>query len=272
MAPRWIAVGDGVFMRRFRRWDNLSFDQNVGVVLGERGPVVIDARGSHRRAASVLQELRALTRQPVVAVVNTHHHWDHTFGNAMFRPAPIWGHANNALHFAERGERRRQQVSELVPRLADELAEVVLTPPDRTFTRRATLDLGNRLVRLSHPGRGHTDNDVIVQVPDADVTFAGDLLVEGTSPGFNDAYPISWSQVLARLAREVAAGVVVPGHGGALAASDIASRRAQMEEMARLGRAVVRGEIGEEAAATQSPFNRATSLQAIARIRAELVS
>jgi glyoxylase-like metal-dependent hydrolase (beta-lactamase superfamily II) len=256
-------------MRRFRTWGTLRFDQNVGLVLGERGPVVIDARGSHRRASRVLQELRAITRQPVFAVVNTHHHWDHTFGNAMFRPAPIWGHDNNARHFLERGERRRQQVSEIEPRLADELAEVILTPPDRTFARRTSIDLGDRVVHLRHPGRGHTDNDVVVDVPDASVVFAGDLLVEGTAPGFNDAYPIAWARLLSGLERDITRGAVVPGHGGALAASDIGSRRAQMEAMVRLGRAVLRGEISEDAAARQSPFPRAPSLQAIARIRVE---
>ena len=54
------------------------------------------------------------------------------------------------------------------------LAAVVLDPPDRTFADRAVIDLDGRAVELRYLGRGHTDNDIIVRIPDADVLCAGD--------------------------------------------------------------------------------------------------
>lgn len=257
-------------MRRFRAWRNFKFDQNVGLVLGDRGAVVVDTRASHRLAARVITELRSVTRQPVVAVVNTHHHWDHTWGNALFKPAPIWGHVNCARHFVERNERQRRRLIEHEPGMAEEFAEVQFTPPDRTLVRQATIDLGDRILQLRHLGRAHTDNDVVVKVPDAQVLFAGDLMVADTMPGFGDSFPVSWSRLLGGLASEITAGTVVPGHGGALGPAGVVERRDQMAEMVRLGRAVAGGTMSERDALRQSPFTRGPTTTALERIRLEL--
>jgi glyoxylase-like metal-dependent hydrolase (beta-lactamase superfamily II) len=272
MTSRWQEVGPDVYMRRYRVWRTFKFDQNVGLILGESGAVVVDTRASQRLAARVISELRGVTRQPVVAVVNTHHHWDHTWGNAMFKPAPIWGHVNCSRHFVERNERQRQQLMTHEPGMVDEFAEVQLTPPDRLLTHRATIDLGSRKVRLRHLGPGHTDNDVVVDVPDAAVTFAGDLMVADTMPGFGDSFPIGWARLLQTLAGTITSGTVVPGHGGALTPPAVVQRRDQMVEMVRLGRAVAGGTLSERDALRQSPFTRGPSATALARIRMELGS
>jgi glyoxylase-like metal-dependent hydrolase (beta-lactamase superfamily II) len=270
MARRWIEVGDGVFMRRFRTWRNFRFDQNVGLVLGRRGALIVDTRASQRLAARALTELRGVTRAPIVAVVNTHHHWDHTWGNAMFRPAPIWGHVNCARYLVERSEPVRERLIAHDPGMADEFEEVEVTPPDRTLVRSATIDLGDRIVRLRHLGPAHTDNDVVVQVPDASVTYAGDLLVGYPAPGFGDSFPLAWWRLLRRLAPEIGDGTVVPGHGGALDRRDVAERRDQMAELVRIGRAVARGTMDERSALRASPFARDPTRLALHRLRAEL--
>ena len=81
------------------------------------------------------------------------------------------------------------------------------------------LDLGDRMVELIHPGRGHTAGDLVVRVPDADVLLAGDLVEESVVrqgvPGFGpDCYPLEWPLSLdIVLSLTTAASVVVPGHG-----------------------------------------------------------
>jgi glyoxylase-like metal-dependent hydrolase (beta-lactamase superfamily II) len=106
------------------------------------------------------------------------------------------------------GEIKRRYFVRRLP----ELADVVITPPTRTLVDAATLDLGGRRIDLRHLGLGHTDNDIIVEVPDADVVFAGDLIEQGAPPVFNDAFPLDWPSTLDRLAARVT-GAVVPGHG-----------------------------------------------------------
>src|SRR6478752_3360256 len=101
MATRWTEIGERVFVRRYA-----FFDQNIVVVLGS----------------------------PVVGVVvNSHGHYDHVFGNSVFRPAPIWGHERAAEMLRRTGDRQREGAAAEVPEIAAELAAVVLDPADRTF-------------------------------------------------------------------------------------------------------------------------------------------
>jgi glyoxylase-like metal-dependent hydrolase (beta-lactamase superfamily II) len=264
----WYEVGDRVFVRRYHTWHDEPFDQNIGVVIGGDGVAVIDTRASHRLADELSAELRELTRLPVAAVVNTHHHWDHSFGNARFLPAPIWGHVRCAERVRDDGERMRQRVVSQEPAVADELQEVVFTPPDRTFSDRATLDLGDRQLELRFLGRGHTDNDIVVLVPDAGVLFAGDLLENDAPPSYGDAYPAAWAMTAARVVPEVS-GAVVPGHGSIGDAEFAEGQAMEIGEMAELGRAVVDGEMPEAQAVARAPFPAATARTAIARSRRE---
>jgi glyoxylase-like metal-dependent hydrolase (beta-lactamase superfamily II) len=170
----WQEVGDRVFRFRYR-----SYDLNVGAVVGDDEVLVVDTRSFAAEAARLLADLRALTRLPCRQVVNTHAHFDHCFGNATLRPAAIWGHRRCAEQLRDAGEERRRKLMAAHPEVAEELAGVVLDPPDRPVgDAGAELVVGGRRVELRFCGRGHTDNDLVVVVPDAGVVFAGDLVEE----------------------------------------------------------------------------------------------
>ena len=210
----WTEVADRVFVRRYSTWGDEPFDQNIGVVLGRDGLVVIDTRASHRLADELRAEIAELSRLPIAAVVNTHHHWDHTFGNARFLPSPIWGHARCAERVLADGDAMRARVIAQAPEFADELGEVVLTPPDQVFSDAATVDLGDRELRLAYLGHGHTDNDIVIEVPDAGVLFAGDLLENDAAPSYGDAFPRAWAATVSERLLPLVRNAVVPGHGG----------------------------------------------------------
>ncbi len=265
----WREVGDHVFVRRYSTWGAEPFDQNVGVVLGSDGVVIIDTRASHRLADEVLADLRRLSRAPLAAVINTHHHWDHTFGNARFAPVPIWGHVRCAERVRDEGEAMRQRVAAQAPEYADELGEVVLTPPDRTFDESALLDLGNRQLELRYLGHGHTDNDIVISVPDAATLFVGDLLENNAPPGFGDAFPLAWAETAVKLLGYDAAAVV-PGHG-TVGDAALARRGAdELRAMADLAQQVLGGLIGPEEVVSRAPYPEATARLAIERARLEI--
>ena len=199
-------------------------DVNVGVVAGDRGLLVIDTHASEVEARTVVEQVRRLARGNVVAVVNTHQHFDHTFGNAVFSDEydglELFAHEAAAAGLAESGpalqEEARNDDSE--PRHAD-IASARIVVPDQTFSSARAIDLGDRFVELIHPGRGHTAGDTVIRVPDADVMFAGDLVEESAQrngvPGFgDDCFPMEWPTTMDLvISMLTASSVVVPGHG-----------------------------------------------------------
>jgi glyoxylase-like metal-dependent hydrolase (beta-lactamase superfamily II) len=152
------------------------------------------------------------------------------------------------------GEAMRRYVMEALPGLADEVREAVITPPDRTFEERATIDLGDRVVELRYLGRGHTDNDIVVLVPDARALMAGDLLENDAPPSFGDAHPLAWAATVTDGMLPLVEQVVVPGHGRP-AGRELAERQAgELNELAGLIRQVGSGAIGPDEMMAASPY------------------
>jgi len=93
-------------------------------------------------------------------VVNTHHHFDHSFGNAVFAAlgAPIWGHEETAVLLGAHGAALREQWHrewlEVEPALAAELAAVTPTPPDHTVRTRPSWTWAAARSSWRHFGRG----------------------------------------------------------------------------------------------------------------------
>ena len=215
----FVEVADRCWVARFD-----FLDVNVGLVGGDRGLLVVDTHASEPEARRVVEHVRALGAGNVVAVVNTHEHFDHTFGNVVFAEEydapPIYAHEDAAAGLATSGpamqETARSDTGD--PRHADVAAARLLAPTD-TFSSVRAVDLGDRLVELVHPGRGHTAGDVVVRVGDCDVMFAGDLVEESARrhavPGFgDDSFPMEWPATLDLLISLLSPGsLVVPGHG-----------------------------------------------------------
>lgn len=213
-------VADRVWVTRLD-W----FDVNVTVVGGEEGLLVVDTFASTAAAAPVLEAVRRLGG-PIRWAVNTHHHFDHTFGNAVFAEAgaELVAHEDVAQTLQSHAEDTQRRVKEQLATEPDEpdgrwaaLAETEIVVPTRTFSSVMVLDLGDRTVDLVHPGRGHTGGDCVLRVSDADVLIAGDLVEQANNatPGFgDDCYPMEWPLTLDVVLQLLTpSSVVVPGHG-----------------------------------------------------------
>ena len=225
----WIEVGDRVYVRRHR-----FLDLNIGLVVGDGACLVVDTRASEVQGRDLADAVRRVSADPWV-VVNTHFHFDHSFGNAVFRPATIWGHQRAAERLATDGEAMRQRIADRArdageDAIADDVAASRIDPPDELVDDVVTLTVGGRPVHLRHLGRGHTDNDLVVVVPDAELLLAGDLVEEGAPPQFGDGYPLDWPATMDALLALVT-GPVVPGHGAVV---DRAYVQAQRDELAGL--------------------------------------
>jgi glyoxylase-like metal-dependent hydrolase (beta-lactamase superfamily II) len=235
MSEPWSEVADRVYVRRHR-----SMDLNVSLVVGDGACLVVDTRASEQQGRDLADAIRTVTPHPWV-VVNTHFHFDHSFGNPVFRPAEIWGHRRAAEQLRADGERMRHAIAERhreagQPELADDIDASRIDPPDQLVDDLATLSVGGRPVQLRYLGRGHTDNDLVLTVPDAGLVIAGDLVEEGAPPQFGSAFPLDWPGTLDAVA-ELITGPVVPGHGAIVDRSYVTAQRAELADLAGKARA-----------------------------------
>jgi glyoxylase-like metal-dependent hydrolase (beta-lactamase superfamily II) len=237
-------------------------DVNATLVVGGEAALVVDTLSTERQAQELLAAVRRVTPLPL-AVVNTHHHFDHTFGNAVFAAAgaPIWGHEEAAALI---GPALRDAAALAHPDL--DLAGVTPTPPDRLVRTVATADLGDRLVQLRHLGRGHSVGDLVTVVPDADVVVAGDLVEESGPPQFGDAYPLEWPDTVAALLALLTPHTqVVPGHGAVVSDRFVAMQHSQLAALAWLIREGDQDGAPPERVAEKSPLPADISLPAVRR-------
>jgi glyoxylase-like metal-dependent hydrolase (beta-lactamase superfamily II) len=262
-ASLWLDVGERIYIRRFP-----DFDVNVGLVVGDDAALLIDTRGSERQARELAAEIGWVTHNRLI-VVNTHHHFDHAFGNAAFLPSDIWGHERCAVRLFEDSRNIQVKLAAAMPEVAREYSETQIVPPNKTFRTQVSVDLGGRQVQLLHLGRGHTDNDVVVHVPDGGVLFAGDLVEEGAPPSFEDSYPMDWPGTLTRVIA-LATNWIVPGHGDVVTQRFAEEQAADLKTIADVARRA-RFEGGTVASAIdQSPFPPRISEIALTRAFAQL--
>jgi glyoxylase-like metal-dependent hydrolase (beta-lactamase superfamily II) len=270
----WVEIGDRFFVRRYA-----FYDQNVGLVLGRGEAMIIDTRSTYGQAREIVSNVREVTRDQVTVVVDTHGHFDHAYGNHVFRPATIWGHERCVAFMERTGEARKARIALDEPSLAGQLEEIVIDPPDRTFEHATSIEVGGRQVDLAYLGRGHTDHDIVVTVPGTDVVWAGDLMENGAVPFYGDGYPMDWVATARAVADLVDphTGVIVPGHGDHAGRTFADAQATSIAALAALARRVHDAELALDDAVAAQPFEafppehaRAAFQRAVAQLRGEI--
>lgn len=224
----WTEIAPDVYQARYE-----PLDISVCLVRGDDGLLLVDTRCNPREGAELLADVAELGIGTVRWVVNTHAHYDHTFGNQVFAPdAVIHGHLGIPAHFAEfEGPRLEAWAADPSAAPQYDWTDVVLTPPTVMVDGELVVELGGRSVHLIALAPGHTDTDIVVHVPDAGVWIVGDVIEESGPPMYGSgSFPLGWPAVLAELAERIAEDeVVVPGHGAPV------DRAFVLEQSRRLG-------------------------------------
>lgn len=198
-----------------------GFGGNVGVLRTGSGAVVVDTMTFRFQGRQILERSDAIAG-PVRAIVNTHYHGDHTHGNPAF--------ASGGKVVAT----RRTLAYMLTIDTAYWMGDTAHTLPNETFDEEHELRLGDKTIRLIHPGPGHTDGDLVVLFVEDRVLHAGDLF-------FNDFYPgidleaggsvRDWVVTLDRVL-ELDFDAVIPGHGPVGSREDLLDFQRFLQQLA----------------------------------------
>ena len=185
---------------------------NIGLAVTSEGVVVIDDQFANL-APGIAEQIKSVTSQPIRFLINTHHHFDHTGGNAFFiKMTTIVAHDNVRKNMLM--DAKTVQASE-VP------------APNLTFDREIRMYLGGKEIQVFHVKRGHTDGDSIIYFPQDKVVHMGDLFVNKNIPFIDSAHGGStaeWIETLdAVISRVDPASQLIPGHGEVGTVADLKS-------------------------------------------------
>lgn len=181
-------LAEDVYLFRHRSHQAIFILTPKGVIVTD--PISLEA------ARWLKTEIVKLTDQPVRYVIYSHHHNDHITGGSLFA-----GTAHFVSHTAAR------------PKIL-QAADPDIPVPDLTFTDRMAIDLGGKHVELIYTGKNHSDNSLVVLLPQDRLLFAVDFIPVETIAyrALPDGYPDAWIESLKQVER-LDFETLVPGHG-----------------------------------------------------------
>ena len=187
---------------------------NAGIIVGDDGVLLIDSLRVPSFGRDLIADVKKLTDKPIRYVVDTHSHWDHSWGNEEFPDSTIIGHVNARAEMLD-VEAQRWWLDRVVTAndpWSEEAKTVTITPPNLTFEDRMSLHFGGRRIDLIYLGRAHTSGDIFIHLPDDGLLFTGDVAQDGGVPFMQDGYLKDWVGTDTRLA-EIPHERFMSGHG-----------------------------------------------------------
>ena len=187
---------------------------NAGIIIGDDSVLLIDSLRVPSFARDLIADVKRLTDKPVQYVIDTHSHWDHSWGNEEFPDSTIIGHANCRAEMLDL-EAREWWMNRVVSAddpWSEEAKGIRVTPPDLTFDDKMSLHFGGRRIDLLYLGRAHTSGDIFIHLPDDGLLFTGDVAQDRGVPFMLDGYAKDWVGTDTRLA-EIPCERFMAGHG-----------------------------------------------------------
>ncbi len=184
---------------------------NIWVVF-EDYVVVIDANFP-KEAHDVIAAVKQTTDKPIRYVLDTHHHGDHAYGNAVFAAegATIVAQANCARLLRLNGPKEFAEAG-TGPTGRKDVRESKLKVPSLVFDEKLVLDDGKQRVEFLFLGHAHTSGDAFAYLPRQKLLCTGDACVNGAYNFMGHGDSASWVRVLER-AQQLDVKFVLPGHG-----------------------------------------------------------
>ena len=220
---------------------------NAGLIVGPDGCVVIDSLFAPSMTRAFREEIARVTDKPVRLLINTHHHIDHSLGNALFPEAQIVSHVNARREQQRVGAGVIERLRPLLPELVAEVEGVEPRLPDFTFEGELTVHLGDRTIRLLHLGAAHTIGDALVLLPDDRILFAGDIAFHYVTPLAFEGHVGGWLEVCDRT-DGLDVGTIVPGHGPVGGKPELREMRGYLASIREQARAAFEADRSEEEA------------------------
>jgi len=183
---------------------------NTGIFVGSTGVTLVDTK-ILGYGQDILAEVQELTDKPIVRIINTHTHYDHSGGNVEFADTVDFVVHENTL--AQMSRATCEPVTNCGA-FKDDNAKYL---PKTTFSDRTSLGSGADQIDLYYFGRGHTDGDTFVVFRNARTVQTGDMFARKGLPFLDVPNGNGSALEFGETLKKAVAGIpnidkVIPGH------------------------------------------------------------
>jgi len=252
---------------------------NGGVIAGRDAVLIVEGHMQPEGAALEIEAARMVSKAPIRGAVDTHFHFDHSFGNLAYavQRIPILAHEKVASlmkeHYAawqgvsyaprlaplekriaeavDAADRKRKEADlEAYKSMFERIASAALAYPTEALAPAKLplrIDLGG-VVAVIEFHAGHTVTDLIVRVPEHDLVYAGDLVFNRGFPVCLDADMLAWRKALDYLAGLPQRTRFIPGHRAICGVDAVREQAALFDDLHAHAEKMVRAGAGEEEA------------------------
>ncbi|WNS73707.1 MBL fold metallo-hydrolase [Bacillus sp. DTU_2020_1000418_1_SI_GHA_SEK_038] len=162
----------------------------LGVVIGDKRSLMIDAGNSEAHAKYFLSELEKNHIPQPSLVVLTHWHWDHTFGLSALDMISVASKQTKdeleklvSFEWSDAALDERVKSGVEIEFCANAIKEefgsernITIKLPEVTFEKRMDIDLGGVTCQIHHVGGDHAQDSVIVYIKEEKILFLADAI------------------------------------------------------------------------------------------------
>lgn len=194
-------------------YENSGHNNNLSFIETDEGVIVINGGASYRLAAALHEEIKAVTDQPVVLVINENGQGHAMLGNSYWaaQGVDILAHVDAIAAF----EKKADFILQGMQRYNRDKAEgTTIALPNISFTDRYDVSLGGVEIQVLHLGPAHDPGDTQVWIPAWGMMIAGDIAFhERMLPIFEGTCTKCWLETWETAFEPLAPTYVIPGHG-----------------------------------------------------------
>jgi len=193
--------------------ENKGFMSNAYAILTKEGWVIIDSLSTPELSKEFLDKLVKINNKPVKYLIITHYHPDHWYGARTFKEAGAVVIAHPNLNKFYNSPESKLVLENSNERFGGIYKNVKLIPADITIDNEKDIQVGEYKIKIISMTPAHTDNDIIVYLPNEKVAFVGDLAYINRIPFVGDrgASSKNWLNVLDKL-KNMDIKIVLGGH------------------------------------------------------------
>lgn len=193
-------------------YENSGHNNNLSFIVTGKGVVVINGGAAYRLAEGLHEEIKKITKEPVVLVINENAQGHAMLGNSYWREqgVSILAHSSAAEEWGKHG---RRILDSMKTYNRDKAKLTTVQGPTDTFEEKKVFDLGRFRIEVLWLGLAHSPSDIVVHLPEQKLVIAGDMAFhERLLPIMTDTDTAAWLESWARF-EQLGAVYVIPGHG-----------------------------------------------------------